>query len=67
MTMRPDHVAKLVEAQRTFDEYYARGDIEGENRSAAVIGGLYRNASEEERKAYLAQLDKAGHVAGAGG
>lgn len=62
MTIRPAHVAKLVEAQRAFDACYARGDIEGERRTAAIIGGLYRNASEEERDAYRAQLDEAGHV-----
>jgi hypothetical protein len=62
MTIRPHHVEKLIEAQRVFDHYYRRGDIEGENRSAAIIGGLYRNASDEERRAYQAQLDPAGHV-----
>jgi hypothetical protein len=62
MSLRLDHVTKLVEAQRIFDQYYARGDIEGEKRSAAIIGALFRNASEEERDAYRAHLGPGGHV-----
>jgi hypothetical protein len=62
MAIRPDHVAKMVEAQRTFDEHHRRGDAGGRRESAAVLGALFRNASDEERAAYEAQLDESGHV-----
>jgi hypothetical protein len=63
MSVRPDHVRKMLRAQREFDRCSLGGPADSETgraRWAAVLGALYRNGTEEEYHAFRRHCTPAG-------
>jgi hypothetical protein len=59
--IRKSQVAKLLAAQRAFDEC-PKGNGAARRKTAAIIGAAFRNATPEERQEFNGRLTPSGQV-----